>query len=241
MHAHSSSTTNIFCKILLSSGEEYNPQIVKACRIYPYYLINHYYTTLKAQFGCEGPRAIWTCWGVTCRWALKEFIHRLPPAMTPDIDYMPIDNLHQHILHYTAAAVRICLPILMDVLPSVNADDAMTSEAVKTQAKKWSDQEIEDLVDFLYNRHSEASSPGNFKPVVWMAAKLHLDTKHPHSLRTIAAVKAKFTMVHDIIILHPFPPFYHSTSIKICTGWLRITMEGQAWVQCLLDQASGHK
>jgi hypothetical protein len=101
--------------------------------------------------------------------------------MTPGIDYMPIDNLHQHILHYAAAAVRICLPILMDVLPSVNADDATTSEAVKTQAKKWSDQEIEDLVDFLYNRRSEASSPGNFKPVVWTAAKLHLDTKHPHS------------------------------------------------------------
>jgi hypothetical protein len=161
--------------------------------------------------------------------------------MTPGIDYMPIDNLHQHILHYAAAAVQICLPILMDVLPSVNADDATASEASKTQAKKWSDQEIEDLIDFLYNRRSEASSPGNFKPAVWTAAKLHLDTKHPHSPRTIAAVKAKFTVVRDIIVLHPFPRFYHSTSIKICTGWLKITMEGPEWVQCLLDQASGHK
>ena len=102
---------------------------------------------------------------------------------------MLIDNIHQHILHYTAAAIQICLPILMDVLPSVNADDATASEAVKTQAKKWLDQEIEDFIDFLYNCCSEASSPGNFKPVVWMAAKLHLDTKHPHPVGTIAAIQ----------------------------------------------------
>jgi hypothetical protein len=56
--------------------------------------------------------------------------------MTPDINCMPIDHLHQHILHYTAAAIQICFHILMDMLPSVNADDATASEAVKTQAKK---------------------------------------------------------------------------------------------------------
>jgi len=118
---------------------------------------------------------------------------------------MPIDNLHQHILHYAAAAIQICLPIIMDVLPSVTADDAAAAEAVKTQAKKWSDQEIEDLIDFLHERRNEASSPGNFKPPIWTSAKLHLDTKHPDSPRTIAAIKAKFTVVRDLIIQHSFP------------------------------------
>jgi len=111
---------------------------------------------------------------------------------------MAIDNLHRHILHYAAAAIQICLPIIMDVLPSVTSDEATAGEASKPQAKKWSEQETEDLVDFLCKNRSETNSPGNFKPTIWTAAKKYLDSKHPDSPRTIAAIKSKFTTFKDM-------------------------------------------
>jgi hypothetical protein len=70
------------------------------------------------------------------------------------------------------------------------------------QAKKWSNKEATDFVDFIYEHCSEASSPENFKPSFWIIAKGHLDSKHPGSPRTMAAIKNKFTMVCNIIILH---------------------------------------
>ena len=109
---------------------------------------------------------------------------------------MPIDNfdLHRHILHYTASALQICLPIVMDLLPSVAND---------TQAT--------DLIDFIYEHHCEASSPGNFKPSFWMTAKRHLDSKHPGSPRTVAAIKSKFTRVCNVTILHQYSNFVFVT------------------------------
>jgi hypothetical protein len=121
-------------------------------------------------------------------------------------------DLHQHIFHYAASALQICLPIIMDLLPSVaNDTQATTLDGSKTQAKKWSNKEATDLVDFIYEHCSEASSPGNFKPSFWMTAKGHLDSKHPGSPRTVAAIKSKFMMVCNIIILHQLFKFVFVT------------------------------
>ena len=116
--------------------------------------------------------------------------------MTADINHMLINNLHQHILCFAAATVQISLPIIMDVLLSITADDMATSEAVKPQGKKWSDQEAGDLIDFLCKCHSEATSPGNFKTAAWTAAKLHLDGKHPNSLH-ISNVRTVYQELHS--------------------------------------------
>jgi hypothetical protein len=154
---------------------------------------------------------------------------------------MPIDDfdLHRHILHYAASALQICLPIVMDLLPSV-ANDTTTLDASKTQAKKWSNKEATDLIDFIYEHRSEASSPGNFKPSFWTTAKGHLDSKHPGSPRTVAAIKSKFTTVCNITILHRFSQFCFYNSIKTCTELLKITTGDQEWVQCLPNRASGY-
>ena len=136
--------------------------------------------------------------------------------MTDVID-VDIDNfdLHQHILHYTASALQICLPIVMDLLPSVANDTQATTQSTldpsKMQAKKWSNKEATDLIDFIYEHHCEASSPGNFKPSFWMTAKGHLDSKYPGSPRTVAAIKSKFTTVCNITILHQYSNFVFVT------------------------------
>lgn len=67
------------------------------------------------------------------------------------------------------------------------------------KAVRWSEDEITDLVNFLYEHRSEGNA-GHFKPKTFKALALHLSSKRPDRPRSADAIQNKYHSVSTLNI-----------------------------------------
>jgi hypothetical protein len=105
------------------------------------------------------------------------------------------DDLQHYALHLLLFSVQTCIAIIMDNLPSTSQPSQAPSMSASSKNRKlWSEQEIADLVDFLYEHRSEGSG-GNFKEQTYTNLFNYLATRHPGQGRSRQAIQSKFCSV----------------------------------------------
>jgi hypothetical protein len=98
--------------------------------------------------------------------------------------------IHDFIANFAAYCILAALDLIMDDLQAI-ADPQQSEVTTSSKSGKlWSEAEVNDLIDFLYEHQSQSSS-GNFKATIWKGLSTHLETRYK-SLRSISALKSKF-------------------------------------------------
>jgi hypothetical protein len=107
--------------------------------------------------------------------------------------------IHDFIANFAAYCIPASLDLIMDDLQAIaNVPDPQQGEATSSSksGKPWSEAEVDDLVNFLYEHRSQ-SSGGNFKATTWKGLSTYLETKYKSS-RSVSALKSKFGVVSAI-------------------------------------------
>lgn len=115
-----------------------------------------------------------------------------------------MNTLHAEVQHYALTlllySVQLCVSVLMDTLTSSKPSEATnTPQAGPAPLKHriWTEQEISDLVNYLYDHRSEGTG-GNFKQATFTNLTRYLAERH--GLRTREAIQAKFRSVRISLI-----------------------------------------
>jgi hypothetical protein len=99
--------------------------------------------------------------------------------------YNDLQDLALHVLLFSAL---YCISIIKHTIrksqPSQN-DPALAP---------WSEQEISDLVDYLFH-HQSTDRWGRFQPGTYENLVIHLAQRHPDHNRTVEAILSKFNSV----------------------------------------------
>jgi hypothetical protein len=88
--------------------------------------------------------------------------------------------------------LQACLSIVMDTL--ADSVPSLPSTSKPTTSPHWSENEIADLIDYLYEHRSEATG-SNFKTSTYNRLKEYLDERHSKTPQTRDAIVAKFRSV----------------------------------------------
>jgi hypothetical protein len=94
--------------------------------------------------------------------------------------------------HALLHSLQACLSVVMDTLS--NSEPQLLPSSKTLPSARWTEQEITDLVTFLYEHRSEASG-SNFKAPVYTKLQEYLSQRHPHRQRTREAIISKFRSV----------------------------------------------
>jgi hypothetical protein len=102
-----------------------------------------------------------------------------------------LQNLASHALLYSA---HCCISIIEDIIrkSQLSPNDVLNSALAPTI--EWSEQEISDLVDYLFH-HLSADSGGSSQPETYENLATHLAQRHPDQDRTVAEIRCKFNSV----------------------------------------------
>jgi hypothetical protein len=106
--------------------------------------------------------------------------------------------IHDFIANFAAYCIPAALDLIMDDLQAIADPQPGEATTSSKSGKPWSEAEVNDLVDFLYEHRSQ-SSGGNFKATIWKGLSTHLETRYK-SLRSISALKSKFGAVSIIYV-----------------------------------------
>ena len=116
-------------------------------------------------------------------------------------------DIQQYALFLVIYSVQACASLIMSTLPlpgntpeSLDQPDLAPSSKSKTTKQNWSEEEVTDLVDYLYQHRSEGTG-GNFKAQTFTSLSHHLAEKHPSRIRTREAIQAKFRSVRFYYII----------------------------------------
>ena len=119
-----------------------------------------------------------------------------------------MNTLHADIQQYTLSLLLYCIQasvsVIMDTLASSEPSEATnTPQAGPAPPKRWTDQEITDLVDYLFEHRSEGSG-GNFKAATFNNLVQYMAERHPAQNRSREAIQAKFRAVRTefLILIH---------------------------------------
>jgi hypothetical protein len=93
------------------------------------------------------------------------------------------DDLQHYALHLLLFSVQTCIAIIMDNLPFTSQPSQAPSMSASSKNQKWSEQEITDLVNFLY-KHRSKGSGGSFKEQTYMNLFNYLAARHPRQGRS---------------------------------------------------------
>ena len=107
--------------------------------------------------------------------------------------------IHSFIANFAVYCIPASLDLIKDDLQAIaNVLDPQQDEATSSSksGKPWSEAEVNDLVDFLYE-HWSHSSGGNFKASTWKGLSTYLETKYKSS-QSVSALKSKFGIVSVI-------------------------------------------
>ncbi|KAF8240542.1 hypothetical protein L208DRAFT_1384312 [Tricholoma matsutake] len=100
--------------------------------------------------------------------------------------------IHDFIANIAAYCIPASLDLIMDDLQAIADPQQGKVTTSSKSGKPWSEAEVNDLVDFLYEHWSQ-SSGGSFKVTIWKGLSTHLETRYK-SLQSISALKSN--LVH---------------------------------------------
>lgn len=148
-------------------------------------------------------------WKVTCSSTrLWPFNRRMKGMPLPTMNTLQ-NELHDYAFHLLISSVQACISLISNSLqlsmvqPSSQAEQLPPAgpevpNATK-KAVRWSEDEITDLVNFLYEHRSEGNA-GHFKPKTFKALALHLSSKRPDRPRSADAIQNKYRSVSTLNI-----------------------------------------
>lgn len=106
----------------------------------------------------------------------------------------PFNDLQDLALHVLLFSALCCISIIKHTIrksrPSQN--DPLNSPLAPNN--EWSEQEISDLVDYLFH-HLSTDPGGSFQPGTYENLAIHLAQRHPDHNRTVEAIRSKFNSV----------------------------------------------
>lgn len=112
-----------------------------------------------------------------------------------------MNTLHADIQQYTLSlllySIQVSVSVIMDALASSEPSEAINTPQAgpgPPKSRIWTDQEITDLVDYLFEHRSEGSG-GNCKQATFNNLGQYLAERHPGQIRTREAIQAKFCTV----------------------------------------------
>jgi hypothetical protein len=120
------------------------------------------------------------------------------------------NELHNYAFHLLISSVQACISLIANSLqlsmatqPSSQAEQlppaGLEVPNATKKAVRWSEEEITDLVDFLYEHRSEGSA-GNFKAKTFKALARHLSSKRPDRPRSADTIQNKYRSVSSLNI-----------------------------------------
>ena len=105
-------------------------------------------------------------------------------------------KLKGYTFHSLFLSLQACLLIVMDTLsePFLPSTSNPISSESTTASARWTENEVTDLVNFLYEHRSEATA-GNFKTSTYNRLKEYLDKRSHKTPWTREAIISKFRSV----------------------------------------------
>jgi hypothetical protein len=104
--------------------------------------------------------------------------------------------IHDFIANFAAYCIPASLDLIIEGLQAIADPQQGEVTTSSKSGKPWSEAEVNDLVDFLYEHWSQ-SSGGNFKVTIWKGLSTHLETRYKSS-QSISMLKSKFGAVSII-------------------------------------------
>jgi len=112
-----------------------------------------------------------------------------------------MDTFNDLVLHALLFSALCCISIIKDTV--CNSQQSQN---------EWSEEEISDLVDYLFH-HLTTDPWESFPPGSYENLAIHLAHRHPDKIRTVAAIRSKFNSVRVFLYIELYVDLsYHSFS-----------------------------
>jgi hypothetical protein len=102
------------------------------------------------------------------------------------------DDLQDLALNALLFSAPCCISIIEDTIRNSQPSPKDLNSALPPN--KWSEQEISDLVDYLFH-HLSTHPVGSFQPGTYENLATHLAQRHPDQNRTVTAIQSQFNSV----------------------------------------------